>query len=278
MLRRLPWMMLLGAAFSGAAHAAEKFENYTEKIEGTLVSFEMIAVPAGGFEFAIGEERPRRVEVKRFWMGRTEMTWDEFDVFRLALDIPRRVRDEAIARGFDAGTRASSPYTDPTWGFGRDGYPALMMTHGHARTYCEWLSHKTGRKYRLPTEVEWEYACRAGAVERAMDRKELDAIAWHRENSASEEFEDGKTHSAATKKANAWGLHDMLGNVWEWCTTADGKPVARGGSFEQRSGRLHPRLRMTNFDRWTISDPEEPKSRWWLSDGRSAGFRVVREE
>lgn len=272
-------MILTAVASPAVLHAAEKFENYAETIPGTLVKFEMVAVPFGTIDFAIGAETPRRVDVKRFWIGKTEVTWNELDVFMYGLDIPRdRLRMEALVRGFEAGTRASRSYGDPTWDFGRDGYPALSITLHHAQKYCEWLSQKTGRKYRLPTDVEWEYACRAGAPERARASEELDEIAWHRENSPTTEFEGGKTHPVATKKPNAFGLHDTLGNAWEWCTSADGKPVARGGSWAEKPDQVHCRARFTRIAMWAISDPMEPKSRWWLSDGNSIGFRIVREE
>jgi formylglycine-generating enzyme required for sulfatase activity len=271
--------VLLHVLSVGAATAVGKdFKNYAEKMPRTLVTFDMIAVPEGSIELpAEGGSRPRTVKVKRFWIGKTEVTFDELDAFRLGLEFAEDVRNDRMSALVDAKARPSSPYHNPACGFGQQGYAALTVTHHHAQAYCKWLSEKTRRKYRLPTEIEWEYACRAGAAERAMDRKELDAVAWHRENSVTAEFEEGKTHPAATKKPNAWGLHDMLGSVWEWCTTEEGKPVAGSGSFEQRPERLHPRVRMTDFDRWTVSDPADPKSRWWLSDGKSAGFRVVRE-
>jgi len=272
-------MILTAVAWPVVLRAAEKFENYAETIPGTLVKFEMVAVPAGTINFAIGNEKPRKVEVKRFWIGKTEVTWNELDVFIYGLDIPERLRMEAMVRGFDAGTRASRSYGDPTWDFGRDGFPALSLTHHHTQNYCEWLTTKTGRRYRLPTEVEWEYACRAGSDEvRVLSRADLDATAWHQENSATDEFPGGKTHPVARKKPNALGIHDMLGNVWEWCSTPDGKAVARGGSWARDPDQVHRRARFTKLAMWAISDPMEPKSRWWLSDGNSVGFRIVREE
>ena len=110
-------------------------------------------------------------------------------------------------------TRPTPPYADMTFGFGRDGQPAICMTHHAAMEYCRWLSAKTGKIYRLPTEAEWEYACRAGtktAYSWGDDPEKLDEYAWD-VNNAEKPMPVGK------KKPNPWGLYDMHGNVSEWC-------------------------------------------------------------
>jgi formylglycine-generating enzyme required for sulfatase activity len=254
------------------------FERYVEKIPGTVVQFEMVPIPAGSLEYKIGKGEPRKAAVKRFWIGKTEVTHDELDVFRLGLDLPEAGRAMELENLIAARTRPSKPQGDPSWGFGHGGFPALSMTYHHAAKYSEWLSEKTGRKYRLPTEVEWEYACRAGGPAEGFTEEQLDKIAWWRGNSNTEEHIDGKTHPVGTKAPNAWGVHDMLGNAWEWCTDVDGKPVARGGAYDKAGNSIQPSARFNKFEFWFVTQPQEPRSTWWYTDGKSIGFRVVCEE
>ncbi len=261
-----------------AAATAGGLDRAVEKIPGTLVEFEMVRLPGGSLEYTIGKTEPRQAVVKPFWIGKTEVTFDELDVFRLGLDLPEQGRDLKLVELINLKTRPSKAQGDPSWGFGTVRQPALSITYHHAAGYCKWLSEKTGRKYRLPTEVEWEYACRAGRPAERLSEKELDNVAWWRTNSITEEHIDGKTHPVGTKAPNAWGLHDMLGNAWEWCTGVDGNPVARGGAYDSPAEKVHAGARLTRFDRWFISQPQEPRSTWWFTDGKTIGFRIVRED
>ena len=216
--------------------AAQDFAAYKRTIPATKVTFEMVPIPAGDFVMgtrAKNESPPHPVHISAFWMSKYETTWDEYRLFMFG-------RDD----GADAVTRPTRPYMEMSFGMGKDGYPAISMTQHAANKYAEWLSSKTGEFYRLPTEAEWEYACRAGDG----DPKPLGDYAWYEANS------NGKYQPVAAKKPNAWGLYDMLGNVMEWTldqyapykrgdavnpwvkATALYPHAVRGGSFDIRLG------------------------------------------
>jgi formylglycine-generating enzyme required for sulfatase activity len=252
-----------------AAPTTQPFGPYTERVKGTLVKFDMVPIPAGKMDFSIDNQGPPvAVEIKRFWIAKTECTWNDFEAFYMQKDLDERER--FVRR--EPRTRPSLPYMDPHWEFGGDGYPAITMTAHSATMYCRWLSEKTGRKYRLPTEAEWEYACRAGAAGE-LNRNQLDDVAWHEGNSKE------TTHPVMQKKPNAWGLYDMLGNAGEWCTPMEGKlPVLRGGSYASKPADVRCTARAPFDPAWQIRDPDDPKSRWWLCDAPFTGFRVVTEE
>jgi len=251
--------------------AAKQMAAYTETIPGTVVKFEMVPVPGGTYTINDPKTgKPKQVTIKPFYIGKTEVTWDEFDVYVYKLDAP----DTQKIGGADAISRPSKPYGAIDRGYGRKGYPAISMTYLAAQKYCEWLSAKTGKKYRLPTEAEWEYACRAGVLPAGpiTDSELLDKLAWHWGNS------EDKTHKVGTKQPNAWGIHDMLGNVAEWCQPMDDQvPVVRGGSFYDEPDKVHPAARKKYTPDWQMNDPQNPKSQWWLTDAPFAGFRVVCE-
>src|SRR5262249_40320993 len=156
--------------------------------------FDMVPIPGGKFVMgsSAGEagrkedEGPQHeVEIDPFWMGRCEVTWNEYEIWMFSLDIQRRelakIAPNEHEKKADAVTRPTNPYTDMTFGMGKEGFPAICMTQLAAKTYCKWLSAKTGRYYRLPTEAEWEYACRAGsttAYSFGNDPAKLGEYAW----------------------------------------------------------------------------------------------------
>ncbi|HTL31262.1 MAG TPA: SUMF1/EgtB/PvdO family nonheme iron enzyme [Tepidisphaeraceae bacterium] len=242
-------------------------EKFEEKIPGTLVRFEMTPIPAGKQKVASTQQsKDVEQDVKPIWIAKTEVTWDLYDIWLFQLDLTEKEK----AASADAKSRPSKPYGAPDRGFGHQGYPALAMTDRSARNFCEWLSKKTGKKYRLPTQAEWEYACRAGVGD-ADERKPLADRAWFVDNS------DDKTHPVASKTPNSWGLYDMLGNVGEWVINVDGNPVVMGGSYTDESEEVGPSKFKTQKESWNVTDPQNPKSRWWLSDAWFVGFRVVCE-
>ncbi len=211
---------------AGTARAeppATGHKPYKETIPGTKISFDMAAIPGGTYLMGSptteagrkDDEGPQHpVSIRPFWMGKCEVTWDEFDVYWRARPGQKEDKEPEVPKDADAVTRPTPPYADETFKKGREGHPVLCITHHAAMQYCRWLSVKTGKVYRLPTEAEWEYACRAGTKTAYFfgdDPKQLGDYAWFTDNS------DDKTHKIGTKKPNPWGLHDMYGNVAEWC-------------------------------------------------------------
>lgn len=235
---------------------------YRESITGTLVTFEMVLVPGGPVEVDTATGR-RTLDVEPFYIGRTEVTWDLYDVFALGLD----------ARGASAGAaavaRPSNPYGAPDYGWGHTGYPVISVTRAGAEAFCAWLSAKTGKAYRLPTEAEWARAAALASGGTPLTPGRLDALAWHRGNAAA------KTHAVAAKKPDALGLFDLFGNAAEWVVSDNGALVARGGSFRDTVEAIGPRARAVQDNSWNERDPQLPKSRWWLSDGPFVSFRIV---
>lgn len=204
-------------------------------------------IPAGTFEYgaapqeaAPAQDRPRRVGLieRNFAIGVLPVTTEEFEVYGRATDWRRRV--------------------ELAWLSGRK--PVINVRHTDARDYCVWLSRQTGQRYRLPTEQEWEYACRAGAAtaypfgDRIAPADALynasqayDATRPRRPRLLSRCFVGCGAMEAGKLRPNRWGLHDMPGNVWEFTAShwtrdhaslperpLSGKPqavVTKGGSF-----------------------------------------------
>ncbi len=283
-------------------------QAYTNSIPGTTVTYSMVPIPAG--EFLMGspatekgrkpDEGPQhKRQIAAFWMGRTEVTWDEYELFMypdqeraLTLDTNNPYLDKAS----DAVSRPTKPYVEMSFGMGKGIYPAISMTQHAANKYCQWLSAKTGRYYRLPTEAEWEYAARAGTTTAYFfgdDPSQMTAYAWIDKNS------DSKYQKVGRKKPNPWGLYDIYGNVLEWCLdqydpagyekfasapTKEGfvkstKPyphVARGGRWDDDDmSMLRSAARRASDRSWKQQDPQLPKSIWYHTDAMFLGFRVV---
>jgi formylglycine-generating enzyme required for sulfatase activity len=250
-----------------AAPAAKPSGPYAEEIPKTTVKIDMVPIPGGEFKNAKGQSVP----IKPLYMSKCEITWDAYDIFAFQMDMT----DKEKAAGVDAKSRPSRPYGDQTHGFGRTGRPAIHITRYAAEQFCVWLNKKTGKKYRLPTDAEWEYACRAGSSTTPTSAG-LNEVAWYWDNS------DDKTQPVGKKAPNDWGLHDMLGNVMEFVTIPGEdpktKPTAMGGSYDSEAKDVHCGARKQQNADWNSTDPQNPKSTWWLSDGPFVGFRIVCEQ
>ncbi len=283
---------------------------YTNTIPGTAVNYVMI--PIHGGEFVMGsadseanrkpDEGPQhKVKISPFWMEQCEITWNEYELFMYP-DEEKRTRanvksDPGGDQLADAVTHPSKPYVEMSFGMGKDGFPAIAMTQHAANKYCQWLSAKTGEFFRLPTEAEWEYACRAGtttAYSFGDDASKLPEYAWFEQNS------DFKYQKVGKKKPNLWGLYDMYGNVTEWVldqydpdfykkcagqgtvldpwnkATQPYPHSVRGGSWDDEGAMCRTAARRGSERAWKMQDPQLPKSIWFFSDAQFVGFRIVR--
>ncbi len=245
--------------------ADDKLETFTETLPGTVVKIQMIAVPGGTIK--IGD---KTVTVKPYWLAQTETPWEAFDAFTQS-GPPSKPYDQTKFP-IDAIARPSKSYILPDRGWGHHGYPAINLSFDSVTMFCRWLSSVTKKKYRLPTEAEWELACREGVdAPVKLSKGQIEKASWYAGNSAT------VTHPVATKAANKLGFFDMLGNVGEWTVDLEGKPVLCGNTFQDEANAINPSIRRHFEPKWQETDPQMPKSRWWLSDSPFAGFRIVCE-
>ena len=301
------------------------FSNFTETIPGTRASISMIAVPGGKFtmgsqkgdKFSRPDEYPaHEVTVSPFFMAEMEVTWDQYWAFYAETMSEGRTKPETIYANnsrpdVDAVSGPTPPFGMPDQGWGMGSRPAITMTHYAAETFCQWLSLKTGRHYRLPTEAEWEYAARGGTDTPyffegkpsaysseglwnsifGTDTTTINRYAIYALNSKS------RTQEPSRVAANPFGLRNMLGNVMEYCqdwyaedayekagtNAVDPKGpasgtdyVVRGGCYNDDASELRCAARRhSDYEAWLKTDPQNPKSIWWLSDIKGIGFRVV---
>lgn len=299
-------------AMNPAAAQDGTAKKYTETVTtktGEKISFDMVLIPAGTFRMGSPaseagrkeDEGPQHeVRLDSFYLCTTETTIELFmayyqETVSAKKDFITTQQEQKKADSeVDAITGPTPVYGDMTMGY-ENQHPAMGMTWHNAMTFCRWLSQKTGKQYRLPTEAEWEYACRAGSTSSFCfgdDPEKLKEVAWY------EETADSETSAIAKKKPNMWGLYDMAGNVREWVfdfyspeaykKAASKTPavnpkgpetgkihVARGGDYSCPPEELRCAARAFELKWWRSGDPQIPKSIWWLPEMDIIGFRVA---
>ena len=294
---------------SGNSSFVDYRNTYVDGIEEPVTyDYEMVAIRGGTFSMGSSsneDESPvHAVKVSPFWMGKYEVPWDLFQPFSITA-IPRNPdgspKKIPLGEGDDyVVSKPTVPYVSMDFGMGLEGYPAVNMTQHAASKFCQWLSAKTGHFYRLPTEAEWEYACRAGTTGPfSCPEEKIHEYAVFEPDPENPKL-DGYAR-IGTKKPNPWGLFDMHGNVMEWCLdqynslTYDLRSdrrhaivdplvmpnrvyprVARGGSWYDPSEDCRSARRFYSEPSWKCQDPELPKSFWYHTDAHWLGFRIVR--
>lgn len=221
---------------------------FTQAIAGTTLSIDFVPVTLA--------------DGRSLWMSRTEIPWEVLDVCVYGFD---QVEGKSESAKADAVTRPTKPYIATDRGFGHAGWPANSVSFQNAKAFCEWLSAKSGCAYRLPREAEWIEACALSGVTTASAADH----AWFDGNSG------GTTHRVGSKRADAQGVHDLWGNLAEWCVLPDGSGAVFGGSYRDAAADIGCAARKVDTPRWNQSDPQMPKSIWWLADAGWIGFRVV---
>ncbi len=239
---------LVAAACAIAAGPDAVPAKFTETVPGTAITFDCVPVPGCD-------------GTKPFFMATAEVPWELFDAFIYQLDR----KNGASTPESDAVVRPTKPYVSVDRGFGHQGWPAISMSSKGAVQFCEWLSKKTGRTYRLPTVDEWKCAARNSGVTAAT----MAEHAW------MDPEANVATHKCGSKKADKLGVFDLWGNAAEWVTDGKGGFAILGGSY--REEKIDPAAMepIAETPDWNESDPQFPKSVWWLVDGPFIGMRVV---
>ena len=312
--------------YRSATHV-HQFEDFYEQLPGTPLSFKMIAIPGGTFQMGSPQHEPFRKEdesplhsvaISPFFMSEVPVTWDLYWAFFLHTMSEGRTSPEVVFTNnsrpdVDAISGPTPPFGFPDQGWGGGDRPAITMTHYGAETFCLWLSRKTGKKYRLPTEAEWEYAARGGTETpyffpgnpKDFSDKGFWRTLFHADTEPISTYvvyaknSKNRTQEPSAVKANPFGLKNMLGNVLEYCadkydpkayskrgdiavnpiSTEGTEWVVRGGNYASDAADLRCAARsFTKHDAWMKTDPQQPKSIWWYSDIRGIGFRIVCEE
>jgi len=258
-----------------AVNTKEKVSNITpvktkkvveekQKVQATYIKPHMIRISKGSFTMgdnnSVGDKDEQPVHTvtikKDFYIGKHEVSFEEYDKYCADTDRP-------LAKS-------------RKWGRGQQ--PAINVSWYDATAYAAWLSKKTGEKYSLPTEAQWEYVARAGKKNVYgffSDSKSLKKLAWYKSNAK------GKPHPIGKKQANHWGVKDILGNVREWCLDTYSKSY----EYTSRDGSAYSdeeeKFKVIRGGAWNQADSAlRVSNRFWAAPTKKSnndGFRLVKE-
>ena len=295
-MKHLSFILLICAAFGQNTNGV----NYVEIVDGSDLQINMVYLSGG--EYVMGspaKERGRKkdegpmhtVSLSPFWISSYEITWDLYELFLNNVDQKRVQNRGPINLDIDGVSSATMPYVNHN----QLGHPVINITQYGASQFCKWLTAKTGNYYRLPTEAEWEFACRSSTETTysfGNSGRKINQFGWYKKNS------DGKLQKIGLKRPNGYGLYDMHGNAAEWVLDsydpeayikrkkAAHNPivrmkalyprVVRGGSYKDSLSNVRSSSRGFSSKRWKQRDPQVPKSLWWHTNAKHVGFRIVR--
>jgi hypothetical protein len=236
------------APTTSPAAAPAAVATFTQAVEGCTFEFRCVPFTAP--------------DGSTLFVSTTEMPWELFDVFVYGTDKSDGLSTEAS----DAVTKPTKPYIGMDREFGHVGYPVISPSFLSSKQFCEWLSAKTGRSYRLPTAAEWTVLCEQSGI----DPSDCGEYAWTLENA------EEKTHPIASRKADRLGLHDLFGNACEWVDDGSKLGAVAGGCYLDPMADLGcGAFTACKPVEWNEIDPQFPKSKWWYSSGGFVGFRVI---
>ena len=294
-MKHLSFILLICAAFGQNINGV----NYVEIVDGSDLQINMVYLSGG--EYVMGspaKERGRKkdegpmhtVSLSPFWISSYEITWDLYELFLNNVDQKRIQNRGPINLDIDGVSSATMPYVNQN----QLGHPVINITQYGASQFCKWLTAKTGNYYRLPTEAEWEFACRSSTETTysfGNSGRKINQFGWYKKNS------DGKLQKIGLKRPNGYGLYDMHGNAAEWVLDsydpeayikrkkAAHNPmvrmkalyprVVRGGSYKDSLSNVRSSSRGFSSKRWKQRDPQVPKSLWWHTNAKHVGFRIV---
>jgi len=242
--------VLLAAAPAGDEAKQAAAPAFKQEVDGCTFVMDLVPFKSGD---------------KTLYVSTTEIPWELFDVFVYGTDkADGKSNDKA-----DAVTKPTKPYIGMDREFGHVGFPCISPSFLSVKQFCEWLSAKTGRSYRLPTGDEFKALCAQSGI----DPKNCGDYAWVKDNA------EEKTHRMASKKADKLGCFDLFGNACEWVETGAKMGVVAGGSYLDAMADLEcGKFEDCKPVEWNEIDPQFPKSKWWYSSGGFVGFRVVCEK